>query len=199
MAANTKIYRTEEGKDLYAVMAEFATPADTYHAAEKVRDAGYQKWDVYSPFPIHGIEEAMGLKRPILPLLVGILGITGACLGFGFQYWVSTVGYKTNVQGKPYGAWEAFVPVTFEIGVLFTAFTALFGMLVINGLPRWNHPLLCKERFLGVSDDKFIIAIESADAKFEPEQVRRMFKDAGATAVELVEDIADAAPPAGAH
>jgi hypothetical protein len=184
----TRIYKTEDGKDVYGVMAEFATPADLYHAAERVRDAGFRRWDVYSPFPVHGMDEAMGLPRSRLPLLVAVVGLTGALLGFIFQYWVTAVAYPIVVQGKPYGAWEPFVPVTFEIGVLFAAFTCLLGMLAFNGLPRWHHPLLRKERFLGVSDDRFIIAIEAADERFDPEQVRQLLQSSGATAVELVED-----------
>ncbi len=182
------VYRTESGKDIYGVLAEFDGPASITHAAERVRDAGFSKWDVYSPFPVHGIDEAMGMKRPILPLLVGVLGITGALVGFGFQYWVATGGYATIVQGKPAGAWQAFIPVAFEFGVIFTSFSALLGMLAFNGLPRWHHPLLAKERFLGVSDDKFMIAIEAADPKFNPGATRDMLSSLGATAIEIVED-----------
>jgi hypothetical protein len=184
----TRVYRTEAGKDIHAVIAEYATPADIYHAAEKVRDAGYSKWDVYAPFPIHGIDEAMGLKRPILPLLVAIAGLSAAALGFIFQFWVRSEAYWMVHQGKPPEAWQVLIPVTFEFGVLGTAFTALLGMLALNGLPRWHHPLMNKPRFLGVSDDKFIIAIESADPRFDPEATRRLLQDCGSTAIELVED-----------
>lgn len=182
-----KVYRTPEGKDIYGVMAEFANPADTYHAAEKVRDAGYRQWDVYAPFPIHGIDEAMGLGRPLLPLVVACVGLTMACAGFTFQYFVSGIDYPLVHQGKPAEAWQPFVPVTFEIGVLFTAFTALLGMMAFNGLPRLHHPLLCKERFLRVSDDRFIIAIETGDARFDPEDTKALLQKAGATSVEWVE------------
>jgi len=186
--STAKVYRTPEGKDLYGIIAEFANPADTFHAAEKVRDAGYSRWDVYAPFPIHGIDEAMGLKRPLLPLVVAIIGLTMACAGFTFQYFVSGIDYPLVHQGKPPEAWQPFVPVTFEIGVLFTAFAALIGMMAFNGLPRHHHPLLCNERFLRVSDDRFIIAIETADARFDPEQTRKLLENAGAKAVEWVED-----------
>ncbi len=181
-------HTTSHGAPLYGVMAEFDGPAATTHAAEALRDAGFSRWDVYSPFPIHGIDEAMGLKRPILPLVVGVLGITGALVGFGFQYWVATSGYGTVVQGKPPGAWQAFIPVTFEFGVIFTSFSALLGMLAINGLPRWHHPLLAKERFLGVSDDRFVVAVEAADAKFDSSATPALLKSLGAISVENVED-----------
>ena len=134
-----------------------------------------------------GIVEAMGLKRPILPLVVAIAGLSGAGLGFLFQYWVRSAAYWMVHQGKPPTSWQLLVPVTFEIGVLFTAFTCILGMLAFNGLPRWNHPLLDKERFLGVSDDKFIIAVESADPKFDPGSTRQLLQESGAIAIELVE------------
>ncbi len=182
------IYKTESGASVYGVMAEFANPGDLYHAAEKVRDAGFRSWDVYSPFPVHGIEEAMGLKPTRLPLLVGAVGLTMACVGFGFQYYVRAVEYPIVHQGKPPEAWQVLIPVTFEIGILFTAFTCILGMLVFNLLPMWHHPLLKKERFLRVSDDRFMIAIEAKDAKFVPAETRDLLMKAGATRVELVEE-----------
>ncbi|MCW5765879.1 MAG: DUF3341 domain-containing protein [Phycisphaeraceae bacterium] len=199
MAAATREYRTERGAKVYGVLAEFPNPGVVSHAAERVRDAGYSRWDVYSPFPIHGIDDAMGLPATKLPLVVAFVGLTGACLGFIFQYWVSTEGYATVVQGKPAGAWQAFIPVTFEIGVLFTAFTALLGMLAFNGLPRWHHPLMTRERFLGVGDDKFFIAIEADDPRFDPEPTRALLVAAGATSVELVEEELPPAPAPAAH
>lgn len=182
------VYQTPEGKPLYGMMAEFSTPADIYHAAEKMRDAGYSKWDVYAPFPIHGIDDAMGMKRALLPLVVACIGLGMAGAGFGFQFWVSGINYPLVHQGKPPEAWQPFIPVTFEIGVLFTAFTAILGMLAFNQLPRFHHPLLCKERFLRVSDDRFIIAVEAKDPKFDPQGTKKMLESVGATSVEWVEE-----------
>jgi len=159
--AKTKIYKTTAGQLVYGLMAEFSDPAATYHAAEKIRDAGYKKWDVYSPFAIHGIDEAMGMPTSRVPLACGIIGLSGAAVGFLFQWWVKTQGYPTVVQGKPHGAWQPLMPIIFEFGVIFTSFTALLTMLAINKLPRWYHPLLKKERFLKTSDDRFIICIEA--------------------------------------
>lgn len=182
-----KTYKTQSGEVVYGMMAEFATPADIYHAAEKFRDAGYKNWDVYAPFPIHGIDEAMGLKNSRVPLVTGVIGLMGAAVGFAFQYWVSTQGYLTVVQGKPAGAWQAFIPVTFEIGVLFTAFTAIISMLAFNALPMWYHPLLKKERFLRVSDDRFIICVESKDPNFDPVKTRQQFESTKGFNIDLVE------------
>ena len=184
----TPVYVTENGEPLHGILAEFATPSALYHASEKVRDSGYRKWDSFSPFPIHGMEDAMGFKRTFLPALIAVGGLTGAGLGFLMQWWVATHGYAVVTQGKPYFSWQAFIPVTFECGILFAAFTSLIGMLALNGLPRWHHPLLKKERFLSSSDDRFFVCIEAADKNFHPEKTRQLLEQAGATSIELVEE-----------
>lgn len=186
--AAARQFVNEAGQTIHAIIGEFETAPAVYHAAEKVRDAGYTKWDVYSPFPMHGMEDAMGIKRTKLPLLVGVIGLSGSGLGFLMQYWMSAVNYQVTVQGKPFGAWEPFVPITFELGVLFSAFAALIGMLAMNALPRWHHPLFKKERFLSVSDDRFVVCVETADPRFDPEATRRLLESAGARHIELVED-----------
>jgi hypothetical protein len=186
--APKKIYKTESGERVHGIMAEFATPADLYHAAEKVRDAGYRQWDVYSPFAIHGMDEAMGAPATKLPLIVGFMGLSGAGLGYLMQWWMTAMDYPLVVQGKPFDAWEQFIPITFEVGVLFTAFSTLFGMFAFNKLPMWHHPLMKKERFLRVSDDRFVICIESKDAKFDPAATRSLLEKAGATGIDLVEE-----------
>lgn len=193
-AAVGKVYVTEAGETIHGILAQFADPAAIYHAAEKVRDAGYSKWDTHSPFPIHGMEEAMGIRRTRLPALVAIGGFTGSTLAYLMQWWMSTVDYQMMKQGKPTGSffgeggWQAFVPIMFELGILFAAFTSLIGMLALNGLPRWHHPLFKKERFLASSDDSFFICIEANDPKFDPDRTRALLEQAGATSIELVEE-----------
>ncbi len=184
----SKVFMTTQGEVVYGMMAEFKDPAATYHAAEKMRDAGYKSWDVYSPFAIHGIDEAMGMSTCRVPLLCGILGLSGAGLGYLFQWWVSAKAFPLNVQGKPYDAWQPFMPIIFEFGVIFTAFTALLSMLAFNKLPMWYHPLSKKERFLKASDDRFIICVESRDAKFDPEGTRKLLEHAGGFNIDLVEE-----------
>lgn len=185
---SSKVYTTESGEVVYGIVAEFDTPADVYHAAEKVRDAGYSKWDVHTPFPIHGMEEAMGVKRTILPMVIGVIGLSCAGLGFLMQWWMSGVDYQLVTQGKPFATWQAFVPITFEIGILFSAFTAIIGMLFFNRLPQWYHPLLKKDRFLRVSDDRFMICIEAGDSNFDPDRTRALLEDAGGKHIDLVEE-----------
>lgn len=187
MAMSRPVYTTEEGRPVHAVMAEFPTPGALHHAAERVRDAGYRRWDVYSPFPVHGMEDAMGLRPTKLPLIVATCAFVGAGLGLLMQWWMTGVDYPLMVQGKPFAAWEPFTPVTFELGVLSAAFATLLGMLAMNALPMWHHPLLKKERFLRVSDDRYLIVIEAADEKFDPDATRRLLDGAGAVAVEVVE------------
>lgn len=182
------IYKTPAGDVVYGVMAEFDSPVELTHAAEQVRDAGYTCWDVYSPFPVHGMEDAMGVKATRLPLLVGACGLGGALVGLGFQFWVTHLAYPMVVQGKPPWAWEPLTPVTFEIGVLGTAFSALLGMFAFNKLPMWYHPLMKKQRFLRVSDDRFVICIETSDPKFDPSGTRTFLSKIGGKQVELVED-----------
>jgi hypothetical protein len=179
---------TESGAEVHGVLAEFETPAQVYQAAEKVRDAGYSKWDVYSPFPIHGIEDAMGVKRTILPVIVACGAFTGTALAFLMQWWMTARNYPLVVQGKPTWAWEPFTPILFELSVLLAAFTTLGAMLALNGLPRFHHPLFKKDRFLRMSQDRFGIAIEASDGKFDPASTRRLLESAGARSIELVEE-----------
>jgi hypothetical protein len=193
MAAPARLYVTEAGEPIHGIMAEFGTPADIYHAAEAVRDAGYSKWDTFTPFPIHGMEEAMGVKRTVLPLLVAMGAFTGVGLAYLMQWWMSSADYQMVVQGKPYGSlitggWQPFVPITFELGILFAAFSSLIAMLALNGLPRWHHPLFKKERFLSSAEDRFFVCIEAGDPNFDPEKTRALLEEAGATSIELVEE-----------
>jgi hypothetical protein len=179
---------TEEGRRVYGMTASFHDVPKAFHACEKVRDAGYKKWDFNTPFPVHGIEEAMGIKRTILPYIVFAVGIGGAFVGWLMQFWMSAIDYEIVVQGKPYGAWEPLVPIIFELGVLHAAFASLIGMLMLNGLPRWNHPLFRSAAFLETSDDRMVIAIEADDPTFDPEATKKLLEDAGGADIELIEE-----------
>jgi len=186
------LYVTEEGRRVWGVTAEFTDPTVVYHAAEALRDAGYKKWDLHSPFPIHGIEEAMGIKRTILPFISFAAAMSGVAFSFFMQYYTNVWDYLFVVQGKPATpdnwAWEPFVPVLFELGILFCAFATLGGMLLFNGLPRWHHPVFNSDRFLKSSDDRFVIAIDATDDNFDPETTRALLEKSGGTDIELIED-----------
>lgn len=172
---------------IFGVVAEFNSSAEIFHACEKVRDNGFKNWDAHTPFPVHGLEKAMGLKPSILPWMVLVAGITGGSLAFFFQWWINVVDYPLVISGKPFFSWQAFIPVTFEVTVLFSALTAVFGMFAINKLPQFYHPVFRSNRFARVTDDKFFISIEATDPKFSVETTSALLKAAGAVSVEVVE------------
>jgi hypothetical protein len=171
----------------YGILAEFATPADLHHACERVRDAGFTRWDAHTPFPVHGLEQAMGLRRSPLPWIVLVMGLTGAAVGFLFQWWVHAVAYPLVISGKPFFSWPAFIPITFEVSVLFAALGAVVGMLGLNRLPMHYHPLFRSTVFERVTDDAFFISIESWDPKFDAAATDTLLRSLGARSVELLE------------
>ncbi len=173
---------------VFGYLAEFPNPAALYHACERVRDAGYRDWDAHSPFPIHGIEKAMGFSWSKVPWFALVFGLAGSAVGFIGQSWVSVYAYKLIISAKPLLSWQAFIPVTFEVGILCTAIGTLLGMFLLNGLPRLHHPIFNSEAFERVTDDAFFISIEARDAKFDSEKTRAFLEDIGATYVELVEE-----------
>jgi hypothetical protein len=171
----------------YGLLAAFATPADLYHACERVRDAGFTRWDAHTPFPVHGLEGAMGIRRSRLPWIVLGMGLTGAALGFALQWWVHASAYPLVISGKPYFSWPAFIPITFELGILFASIGAVFGMLGLNRLPMHYHPLFRSRVFERVSDDAFCISIESWDPRFDQTATRTLLESLGARSIELLE------------
>ena len=173
----------------YGALAQFENPATLYHACEHVRDAGYMLWDAHTPFPVHGLENAMGLERSKVPWisLVFALGL-GTIPAFLGQSWVSKYASQQIISGKPMIPWPAFVPVTFEVSVLMGAVGALLGMLMINRLPQLHHSLFRSKRFEAVTDDKFFISIEARDPKFDAQATSDFLTGLGATAVELIEE-----------
>jgi hypothetical protein len=178
---------TTGSNELWGVLGEFDSAAALYRAAERVRDAGFERWDTHSPFPVHGLERAMGLERSRVPLVVLTLGLAGAVAGMGLQWWVSTRAYPLVVSGKPFFSWPAFVPIMFECGVLGGATGAVLGFLGLSRLPRHHHPLFGSKRFERVTDDRFFISIEAADPRFDKSGTVQLLERAGAVAVELVE------------
>ena len=173
----------------YGLLAEFSNPAELYHACEKVRDEGFKVWDAHTPFPVHGLENAMGAPRSKVPWISLALALLGGTIpAFALQTWVAVEASRQVISGKPMLSWQAFVPVTFEVSVLMGAIGALVGMLMINRLPQLYHSLFHSERFERVSDDKFFISIESRDPKFDAEGTAEFLRGIGADHVELVED-----------
>mgnify|MGYP002027905121 FL=1 len=177
-------------KRVYCYLAEFESASALYKAAQKVRDAGFSKWDCYTPYAMHGLDAAMGLKRSILPYFVFFGGVTGLLTAFLLAY-VTQVGiYPTVVQGKPANIFTvpAFFPIMFELTVLFSGFTALFACLGLCQLPRWNHPLFASRQAHRITDDGFFIAIEARDPKFSKEGTKGFLGGIGGDNIELVEE-----------
>jgi hypothetical protein len=149
------------------LLAEYDTPASVFHAAEKIRDAGFEKWDVHTPFPIHGMDDAMGLKPTPLGWISFAGGLTGGSFALWMQWWMGGIDYPLNIGGKPAFALHSSIPVMFELTILLTAFGTLFGMLGLNKLPQLYHWAFNSEKFARVTDDRFFISIEAEDPKFE--------------------------------
>ncbi len=176
---------TGEG-ELYGILAEYDTPGELKDAAKKVRVAGYTEFDCYSPFPVHGIDEAMGIKRTILPLIVFGGGFTGLLGGVFLQWWMNAYNWPWNISGKPAWSIPANVPIAFEATILFSVFASFFGMWILNKLPQVWHPFFRSDRFARVTDDAFVLGIESKDRRFDAVGTRKLLQDAGAIAVEDV-------------
>lgn len=172
----------------YGLLAEYSTPADAMHAAEKVRDAGYTRWDVYTPFPVHGMDDAMGLKNSKVGWFTFFGGVTGYTTGMLLIWWMNAVNYAIPVGGKPMFSPMGAFPPSYELTILFGAFGSLGGMLFLNRLPRWHHPLLKHKRFAKVAHDKFYVCIECDDPKFSPQETRQLLESSGGQHIETVED-----------
>ena len=172
----------------YGLLAEFETTADILHAASKVRDAGYRRWDVYTPFPVHGMDEAMGLGKSQVGWFTFLCGTTGLTLGYLMMWWMGAKDYAIVVGGKPLFSPIFSFPVAYECTILLGAFGSLGGMMLLNRLPRWHHPLFNSDRFKHVTHDKFFIAIEAADPKFNDTETRKLLQDAGSKHIEEVRD-----------
>jgi hypothetical protein len=174
--------------NINGILASFENPAQLLEAAKKVKDAGYKKFDCHSPFPIHGMDAAMGLKRSPLGFFVFGVALFAFLGGFTLEWWTSTIDYPIVISGKPFLSYQAYGPVAFAVMVLASAFVSLIGMLVLNKLPLFNHPLFTSKTFERVMDDGFFISIESADEKFDPEASKNFLSQIGANNVEVISE-----------
>lgn len=177
----------EHKKNVIGVLAEYDSPSAVYEACKKIKSEGFKRFDSYTPFPVHGLDKAMGLGPSYLPWLVLIAGSSGAILALWFMIWASAYDYPLNIGGKPLFSIPAFIPITFEVTVLFSGLTAVFGMLVLNRLPTYYHPLFNIRNFAKVTDDSFFVMIESRDKKFDTNKVSEFLKNTHAKSVVVVE------------
>ena len=165
-------HSSAETTPYYGLMAEFDSTQALLDAAHKVREAGYTRTDAYSPMPIHGVAEALGMKeRKVAPIIL-MGGLTGLVVGYSLQYWTTVVDFPMNIGGRPLHAWVSFIPPTFEVTILLSAFSAVLGMLILNGLPQPYHPVFNVKRFSLASQTSFFLAIEATDPRFDAEKTR---------------------------
>jgi hypothetical protein len=173
---------------LYGLIAEFDTPGDHGAAATRAREDGYRRMDAYSPFPIHEMTAALGMRRTKLPVIVLVGGLVGTATALLMQWFASAIHYPINVGGRPLASWPMFIPITFELTILFASFAAVFGMLGMNGLPMPYHPVFNAPRFALASRDRFFLCIEATDPKFEIETTRGFLESLGGHDVTEVEE-----------
>ena len=175
-------------RSLEGFLAEFAEPEQLLHAIESTREAGYTRYDAFSPYPLHEFSHAMGITGSKLPWIVLAGGAFGALTGWALQYWTSVTAYPMNIGGRPFNSWPAFIIVIFEMTILFAAFTAVLGMFALNGMPKPYHPLFNVERFTGASKDRYFLFIETTDPQFNVEETRGFLEKLDASEVSAVED-----------
>lgn len=192
MSTHEQDTNKESEKRVAGILAEYESPGDVMHAAEMIRDAGFTKWDVNTPFPVHGMDNAMGLKNTPIGWISLVGGLTGGFLGLLMQWWMNGVDYPLNIAGKPAFALQTSVPVAYELTILLTAFATLFGMFGLNRLPQLYHWAFHSKRFERVTDDRFFITIEANDPKFDPEQVGELLEKTHPAHIEIVHEIMDA-------
>jgi hypothetical protein len=166
-------HATTDTTPFYGLMAEFDSAQALLNAAHKTRAAGYTKADAYSPFPIHGLAEALGYRERKVARIVLVGAIVGGLAGYGLEYWSSVIAYPLNIGGRPLHSWVSFIPPAFETTILFAAFSAVIGMLALNGLPQPYHPVFNAPRFALASQDRFFLAIEASDPRFDADATRQ--------------------------
>ena len=170
------------------ILAEFETAEELMSAAEKVRDEGFKRWDCHTPYPVHGLDGAMGIRPTILPWLVLGGGLTGFTGGLIMQGWMNGISYPFLISGKPFFSIPASIPVAFELTILLSAFGAFGGMLALNGLPKMFNPLFRSDRFRRATADRFFISIEARDRRFDAPANATFLREIGANAIEVIEE-----------
>jgi hypothetical protein len=169
------------------VMAEFGSAGELLHAVAKLREMGLRKLDAYTPYPIRALEPLLGIKRSFIPKVVLGMALLGAASAYALQWWCAAVAYPLNVGGRPYHSGPAFIPITFETGVLFAALTAFVLPLVLAGLPRLHHPVFEVDGFESVSVDGYWVAVSVDDPELDRARAETELKSLGAKRVVQVE------------
>lgn len=187
MSVETTTVSVPEGRPAL-LLAEYETPGACMKAAAKLRDAGFTKFDTHTPFPVHGMDAAMGMGDSRLGWIVLVMGITGLMSGIALITYANGIDYPIIVGGKPAISIPAYVPVCFELTILLSAFGAVFGMLGLNKLPRHHHPVFESDRFKAATDDKFFVSVEYADPKFDADRTHELIASTNPNHIEIIED-----------
>ncbi len=172
---------------VYGLLAEFETPEAVRAAAEAAYAAGYRRMDAYSPFPVEGLAEAVGFRKNRMPLVALSGGVLGGLTGYVMQWYANVIGYPLNIGGRPHHSWPSFIPITFELTVLFAGFFALFGLLIASQLPQPYHPVFNAARFLHASQDRFFLCLEASDPTFDATATHAFLHAQGAVTISEVE------------
>lgn len=177
-----------EVNPLFGTVAEFDSPDGLLKAANAAREAGYKKMDAYSPFPIHGLSEAIGYHSNTVPWIMALGGLTGTVTGLALQWYTASVDYPLNIGGKPLMSLPMFVVVMFECTILFSALTGFFGLWILNGLPRLHHPIFSAKNFERATQDRFFLCIEAKDPSYDADKVESLLKAQDPLNVSIVEE-----------
>ena len=175
-------------KQIYGILAEFKDTKSIHKEAEYVKIEGYINFDCHTPFPVHGLDDAMGLKRSIIGYIVGFGCVVGASVGLLLQWWSSTIAYPVVISGKPFFSWQAYMIITFVLMILGGAFASLIGMFHLNRMPTYHHPLFNSKNFQKATDDTFFVSIEFKDPKFDLDDTKNFLLSIGGENVEVIEE-----------
>ena len=177
MTAAATIASTIRVMPLHGLVGRFDSSEELVAAAKKAYGAGYRRMDAYTPLPVEGLAAALGRKGTPMPFIMLLGGILGGASGFFMQWYSAVVDYPFNIGGRPFNSWVAFIPITFEMTVLFSAISGVLGMLLLNGLPRYNHPIFNAHGIERSTVDRFFLCIESEDSKWDLEETARFLRD----------------------
>ena len=172
----------------YGLIAMFDTPAEIVRAAEAVRDAGYKSWDVITPFPIHGMDRAMGVRRSFVPRFSLAGGVVGFITGMALVWWADAWNFKLTVGGKPLFSPLFAFPISYELTILFTAFATIIGMFLLNRLPMHYHAVMKQANFKRATDDRFFVVIEARDPQYDPAATKALLASVGGREIAELED-----------
>ncbi len=176
-ASATEAVEANRNSILYGVIAEFEHPEELLDAAEKARDAGFKRMDAYAPFPVEGLSEAMGFRDVWVPIIMFLGGVAGCATGFGLLTWATMIEYPLNIGGRPLFGWPSFIPITFEVTVLFASLSGIIGMFALNKLPQPYHAVFNAPNFEAASGDRFFLCIEAKDSNFDRNATRQFLED----------------------